>query len=178
VKIPGARPPARLGIAGPSGSGKTTLIVKLLPILSATGLVVSTVKHVHHPVEIDTPGKDSFRHREAGAHEVMIALPDGWVLHHPSRDKKRPGLDEAMARMSPCDLVLVEGFRDMPLPRIQLFELEANPRAVLDLEAPVVAVVGTQKPEGYAVQAFARDDIVGIAAFVAMYARRTRGAAG
>lgn len=178
MKIPGVRPPARLGIAGPSGSGKTTLIEKLVPILTATGLTVSTVKHVHHPVEIDTPGKDSFRHRQAGAHEVMIALPDGWVLHHPARDKKRPGIDEVMARMGPCDLILVEGFRDMPLPRIQVFELEANPVTVVDLEAPVLAVVGTKKPEGYAVQAFARDDIAGIAAFIAMYTRRTRGSTG
>ena len=88
-------PPKVLGIAGPSDSGKTTLIEKLLPLLRQRGIVVSTVKHVHHPVEIDTPGKDSFRHRQAGAREVMIALPDGWVLHHPAPNGQRPQIGRA-----------------------------------------------------------------------------------
>jgi molybdopterin-guanine dinucleotide biosynthesis protein B len=140
--------PKVLGIAGPSDSGKTTLIEKLLPLLRQRGIVVSTVKHVHHPVEIDTPGKDSFRHRQAGAREVMIALPDGWVLHHPAPNGQRPPLADILARMSACDLVLVEGYRD------------------------VVAVVGVAKPAATTVPAFARDDAAAIAAFIQQWMRR------
>ena len=161
-----SRAPVVLGIAGPSDSGKTTLIEKLLPLLLARGITVSTVKHVHHAVEIDTPGKDSFRHRQAGAREVMIALPDGWVLHHPARDGKRPPLADLLARMSGCDLVLVEGYRDVPVPRIAFV---AGAEA---LEANVVAVVGVAKPKGFTVPAFARDDAASISAFIAHWMQR------
>ncbi len=143
-----------------------------MPILVATGMKVSTVKHVHHTVEVDVPGKDSWRHAKAGAHEVMIALADGWVLHHPRRDSGRAALLDMVANMSPCDLILIEGFRDMAIPRVRLFELEANPRTVVVLDPKVVAVVGTKVPEGYAVPAFARDDALGVATFVLQYTKQ------
>ncbi len=160
--------PAILGIAGQSDSGKTTLIEKLLPLLRAQGLTISTVKHVHHAVEIDTPGKDSFRHRQAGAHEVMIALPDGWVLHHPARDGARPPLGDLLARMSGCDLVLVEGYRDVPVPRIAFVNGVEKP------DVNVVAVVGVTKPAGFAVPAFSRDDAPGVTAFITDWMRTAR----
>lgn len=163
--------PAILGIAGQSDSGKTTLIEKLLPLLRAQGLAVSTVKHVHHAIEIDTPGKDSFRHRQAGAQEVMIALPDGWVLHHPARDGARPPLGELIARMSRCDLVLVEGYRDVPVPRIAFVHGMETP------DANVVAVVGVTKPAGFAVPAFSRDDAAGISAFITRWMRAAHASA-
>ena len=82
------------GIAGWSGSGKTTLLKGLIPTLIGRGLSVSSMKHAHHAFDIDVPGKDSYRHAKAGAHEVMIALPDGWVLHHPARKGMRTPLLE------------------------------------------------------------------------------------
>ena len=103
---------------------------------------------------------------KAGAHEVMIALPDGWVLHHPARKGMRTPLLEMVGNMSPCDLILIEGFRDMAIERIRVFELEANPRTVAELDPQVVAVVGTKTPEGYSVPAFQRDDALPIATFI------------
>ena len=99
-----------LGIVGWSGSGKTTLITALLPLLRAHGLSVSTVKHAHHGFDMDRPGKDSFRHREAGAREVLIATGKRWALLH-EVDGDEPPLPELLSRLSPVDLVLVEGFK-------------------------------------------------------------------
>ena len=164
--------PVVLGIAGPSDSGKTTLIEKLLPLLRGRGLVVSTIKHVHHPVEVDVPGKDSFRHRTAGADEVMIALPDGWVLHNHSTGGARAPIEALVARMAPCDLVLVEGYRDLPVPRIQVLGAGKTEGGPESRAANVVAVVGVQAPVGYAVPAFGRDDAAAIAEFIGAYARR------
>lgn len=99
-----------LGIIGSSGSGKTTLIVAVLPRLRARGLSVSTIKHAHHGFEIDQPGKDSYRHREAGAQEVLICSPRGWVLLHENNGPE-PDPADLLRIMQPVDLVLVEGFK-------------------------------------------------------------------
>ena len=108
-----------LGIAGWSGAGKTILIEAILPRLRDAGLVVSTMKHAHHGAELDRPGKDSWRHRQAGAHEVLVTAPGRWALMH-----EEPGLDAALpdllARMAPVDLVLVEGFRQSALPKLEV----------------------------------------------------------
>lgn len=100
-----------LGLAGWSGSGKTTLLTGLIPELVAQGLTVSTIKHAHHEFDIDRPGKDSWRHREAGAGEVMVASARRWALMHELRGAPEPTLDELVARMRPVDLLLVEGFK-------------------------------------------------------------------
>ncbi len=110
---------AVLGIAGWSGAGKTTLIEAVLPHLLAAGLAVSTVKHAHHGAELDRPGKDSWRHREAGAREVMVAAPGRWALMHQEPDVE-PDLPGLLARMSPVDLVLVEGFRRYAIPKLEV----------------------------------------------------------
>ena len=99
------------GIAGYSGSGKTTLLEKLIPQFTARGLRVSVIKHAHHGFDIDRPGKDSYRHREAGASEVLLSCNDRWALMHERRDRSDVTLDELLARLALCDLVLVEGFR-------------------------------------------------------------------
>ncbi len=99
-----------LGITGGSGNGKTTLIVALLPALRAAGLSVSTIKHAHHGFDIDRPGKDSFRHREAGASEVLVATAERWALLH-ENDGAEPSLRALLARLAPVDLVLVEGYK-------------------------------------------------------------------
>ena len=103
-----------LGIVGWSGSGKTTLIEALLPLLRARDVSVSTVKHTHHGFDMDRPGKDTFRHREAGAYEVLVASSQRWALLHEVVGPE-PALPELLARMQPVDLVLVEGFKATPL---------------------------------------------------------------
>jgi molybdopterin-guanine dinucleotide biosynthesis protein B len=100
-----------IGFSGWSGAGKTTLIVKLIPVLLARGLSVSTLKHAHHAFDVDRPGKDSYLHREAGASEVLIASANRWALMHELRGEPEPNLAQLLARMSPVDLVLVEGFK-------------------------------------------------------------------
>ncbi len=109
-----------LGLTGWSGSGKTTLLTALLPILVARGLTVSTIKHAHHGFDLDQPGKDSWRHRMAGAREVMISSGRRWALMH-ELDGPEPALPELLARLAPVDLVVVEGFKANPHPKIEVF---------------------------------------------------------
>ena len=99
------------GLAGWSGSGKTTLLVGLIPELTQLGLTVSTIKHAHHRFDIDTPGKDSYEHRRAGATEVMVTSVDRWALMHENRGEGEPDVDTLISRMSPVDLLLIEGFK-------------------------------------------------------------------
>src|SRR5260370_10616248 len=108
------------GLAGWSGSGKTTLLAALIPELVARGLSVSTIKHAHHEFDIDQPGKDSWRHRQAGAREVMVASARRWAVMHELRGAPEPSLDELVARMSPVDLLLVEGRKRHPHPKIEV----------------------------------------------------------
>ena len=108
------------GLAGWSCSGKTTLLVKLIPALIARGMTVSTIKHAHHAFDIDQPGKDSYAHRTAGATEVMISSVQRFALMHELRGAPEPSLDQLVARMSPVDLVLVEGFREHAYDKIEV----------------------------------------------------------
>ncbi len=112
--------PPIFGFAGWSGSGKTTLIEQVIPRLVARGLRVSLIKHAHHGFDIDIPGKDSWRHREAGASEVLIASDRRWVLMHELRGAASPTLEQQVALLSPCDLVLVEGHRTAAIPKIEV----------------------------------------------------------
>ncbi|MBB2205569.1 molybdopterin-guanine dinucleotide biosynthesis protein B [Gluconacetobacter takamatsuzukensis] len=105
------RQAAIMGITGRSGAGKTTLMVRLLETLAARGLRVSTIKHAHHGFDMDRPGKDSHRHRTAGAHEVLVASDTRWALLHEQQPAPPPTLPDLIARMAPADLILVEGFR-------------------------------------------------------------------
>jgi molybdopterin-guanine dinucleotide biosynthesis protein B len=108
-----------LGLVGWSGSGKTTLLVAVLPLLRARGLRVSTIKHAHHGFDMDRPGKDSYRHREAGAHEVLVAGAGRWALLH-EIEGEEPTLAALLDRLDPVDLVLVEGFKTHPYPKLEV----------------------------------------------------------
>jgi molybdopterin-guanine dinucleotide biosynthesis protein B len=108
------------GFAGWSGSGKTTLIEKIVPCIAARGMSVSLIKHAHHGFDLDRPGKDSYRHREAGCSEVLIMARERWALLHESRGEAEPTLEEALARMSPCDLVLIEGYKAYSVPKLEV----------------------------------------------------------
>jgi molybdopterin-guanine dinucleotide biosynthesis protein B len=108
-----------LGIVGRSGSGKTTLIAAILPLLKAAGLRVSTIKHTHHGFDIDRPGKDSYRHRAAGAHEVLVVSGARWALLHEVQGPE-PGLASLLARLDSVDLVLVEGYKSHAFPKLEI----------------------------------------------------------
>lgn len=110
-----------IGFAGWSGAGKTTLLTRLIPHLIAKGLRVSTLKHAHHAFDVDVPGKDSWRHREAGAAEVLVSSGKRWALMHELRGADEPKLPELLARMSPVDLVIVEGFKRELHPKIEVY---------------------------------------------------------
>ena len=108
------------GFAGWSGSGKTTLIEQLIPRLVSHGLRVSLIKHAHHAFDVDQPGKDSYRHRHAGCSEVFVSSATRWALVHEHRGSGELTLDEALARLSPCDLVLVEGYKRAAIPKLEI----------------------------------------------------------
>src|SRR3954466_13398417 len=107
-----------LGIAGYSGSGKTTLIEKVVPVLVREGLRVSLVKHAHHDFDVDQRGKDSYRHRHAGCSEVLVTSGTRWALMHELRGAREMTMAQALARLSPCDLALVEGYKASPIPKL------------------------------------------------------------
>jgi molybdopterin-guanine dinucleotide biosynthesis adapter protein len=109
-----------IGIAGYSGSGKTTLIEKMIPVLVAEGLRVSLIKHAHHEFDVDQPGKDSYRHRHAGCGEVLISSSRRWALINELRGAPEPSLQEQLKKFSPCDLVIVEGYKSEPIPKIEV----------------------------------------------------------
>ncbi|MCR2746697.1 molybdopterin-guanine dinucleotide biosynthesis protein B [Limnobacter sp. YS8-69] len=132
--------PKVFGFAGFSGVGKTTLIEKLLPILIGKGIRVSVIKHAHHDFDIDIPGKDSYRHRAAGAHEVLITANKRWVLMHELRNEVEPTLEEQLGRLSPCDLVIVEGFKRVEFPKIEIWR-EANGKPMLYPQDPNIVAV-------------------------------------
>jgi molybdopterin-guanine dinucleotide biosynthesis protein B len=110
-----------LGLVGWSGSGKTTLLTALIPCLKAAGLKTSTIKHAHHDVELDQPGKDSYRHRDAGAQETILANAARFALFSEHRNAPEPDLAALIARLAPVDLVLVEGFKSYEFPKIEVF---------------------------------------------------------
>ncbi|MEN3372208.1 molybdopterin-guanine dinucleotide biosynthesis protein B [Dechloromonas sp. ZS-1] len=128
------------GIAGYSGSGKTTLLEKLIPVLTARGLKVSVIKHAHHGFDIDRPGKDSYRHREAGASEVLLACNDRWALMHERRTEAETTLSELLGRLSPCDLVLIEGFKQEPVPKLEVYRPENGKPPLFPERNDIVAV--------------------------------------
>jgi molybdopterin-guanine dinucleotide biosynthesis protein B len=129
-----------IGIAGWSGSGKTTLITRLVPILKARGLSVSTLKHAHHGFDIDRPGKDSFRHREAGATEVIVSSANRWAILHELRDEPEWNLLDLVDKMSPVDLVLVEGFKRDAFPKIEIHRA-ANGKPLIHPEDPYIIAI-------------------------------------
>lgn len=153
------------GFAGFSGSGKTTLIERLIPLFVREGLKLSVIKHAHHDFDFDTPGKDSYRHRAAGASEVMVSGGRRWVLMHELRGAPEPMLDQQLARLAPCDLVLVEGYKHYPIPKIEVWRLGAG-KPVLFPSDPHVIAVATDSPVETALPQFGLDETEDIAAFI------------
>ena len=155
------------GFAGWSGSGKTTLIERLVPRLAARGLTVSLVKHAHHSFDVDQPGKDSWRHRQAGCTEVLVTSAMRWALVHELRGQSELALDEAIARISPCDLLLVEGFKAAAVPKLEIWR-ESLGEPLLFPDDPHIRAIATDDPGRFAgrLTVFALDEIDAIATFV------------
>src|SRR5512139_2268257 len=153
------------GFAGWSGSGKTTLIEKLIPLFVKRGLKVSLIKHAHHTFDVDVPGKDSYRHRHAGAGEVLVTSSRRWVLMHELRGAHEPSFEEQVKRLSPCDLLLVEGFKFAPIPKLEVWRAETGEGMLHPQDPDIVAVASDGKIETR-LPLFALDDHEAIAKFV------------
>lgn len=161
------------GIAGWSGSGKTTLIEKLIPQFTARGLNVSVIKHAHHGFDLDRPGKDSFRHREAGASRVLMLSSDRWVLMRELRNDPEPSLEAQLEMLAPSDIVLIEGFKAAAVPKVEVFR-PVNGKPPLWIDNPhVVAVASDADLEAVApgcpLPTLALNDAVAIADFILAY---------
>ena len=128
------------GFAGWSGSGKTTLIEQVIPRLVARGLAVSLVKHAHHAFDLDQPGKDSHRHRQAGCSEVLVTSGVRWALLHELRGEVEMTLPQALDRLSPCDLALVEGYKAYPLPKLEIWRASVGKPLLHPQDAHIVAI--------------------------------------
>ncbi len=158
--------PRIIGLAGWSGAGKTTLLTRLIPVLVARGVRVATLKHAHHAFDVDQPGKDSHRHRQAGASEVIVSSARRWVQIHETGDAAEATLADLLRRLSPCDLVLVEGFKREAHDKIEIHRA-ANGRPPLHPGDPRIVGIAsdTAFPEA-ALPVVALDDIAGIADLV------------
>jgi len=133
------------GFAGYSGSGKTTLIEQLIPRFVRRGVRVSLIKHAHHSFDVDQPGKDSYRHRHAGASEVLVTSSRRWVLMHELRGAAEPSFEEQMKHLSPCDLLLVEGFKFAPIPKLEVWRAATGEALLHPNDPHIVAVASDEK---------------------------------
>ena len=157
------------GLAGWSGSGKTTLLATVIPELVRRGLTVSTIKHAHHEFDVDRPGKDSYAHRAAGASEVLISSSRRFALMHELRGAAEPTLQELLARMSPVDLTLVEGFKDYPHSKLEIYRASLGKPLLCAEDRHVVAVASDAPVEGLRVPRFDLDDVGAITDFIIMH---------
>lgn len=156
-----------IGLAGWSGSGKTTLVARLLPMLTARGLRVSTVKHAHHSFDMDKPGKDSHVHREAGATEVLVTSAHRWALLHENRGMPEPSMVDLIRYMTPVDLLIVEGFKAHPHDKIEIYR-PANGKPLLARDDPYIVAVATDDAAAIdvAVPVLDLNDVGAIAEFI------------
>ncbi len=160
-----------IGLAGWSGAGKTTLIVKLIPELNRRGLSVSTIKHAHHNFDLDEPGKDSYEHRAAGAEEVLVASANRVALMRELRGEPEPSLPELLRLLKPVDLVLIEGFKRDPYPKIEIFR-KANGKPPMHPDDPhIVALISDVAEPSARLPQASIDDIPAAADLVLAHAR-------
>ena len=162
--------PAIFGVTGWKNSGKTRLVAGLVSTLKSRGFVVSTVKHAHHGFDVDKPGTDSYAHREAGAKEVALVSGKRWVLMHEMRDEAEPTLDEILAKLAPCDIVVIEGFKACPHPKIEATRSETRrDQPIWPNDPSIVAIASDYKIENSGRRVFDLNDISDITDFVTEY---------
>ena len=148
-----------IGLAGWSGSGKTTLLARVIPVLVRRGFKVSTVKHAHHGFDVDIPGKDSHTHRQAGASEVFVSSARRWAHIHELRGEGEPELREILARLVPVDLVVVEGYKRHPHPKLEVYRAAVGKPLLHPEDDWIVAVASDSPAPGSRVPVLALDDI-------------------
>jgi molybdopterin-guanine dinucleotide biosynthesis protein B len=156
------------GFAGWSGSGKTTLIEKLIPRFVQRGLRVSLIKHAHHTFDVDQPGKDSWRHRHAGAAAVLVTSSRRWVLMHELRGAHEPAFEQQLERLSPCDLLLVEGFKFAAIPKLEVWRA-ATGEALLHPNDPHIVAVASDARIETKLPWLQLDDHLAIESFIVKY---------
>lgn len=156
-----------IGVVGWSGSGKTTLIERMIPWFTARGVSVSTMKHAHHGFDMDRPGKDTFRHRAAGAKEVLVLSGNRWALLHEIRDSTEPTMEALIERMAPVDLLIVEGFKSHVYDKIEVHRPALGKDLIARGDADIVAVASDAALAGLGVPVLALDDPPAVAAFIA-----------
>ncbi len=153
------------GFAGWSGSGKTTLIERLVPRLVAQGMTVSLIKHAHHEFDVDQPGKDSYRHRQAGCNEVLVTSAVRWALMHELRGGKELTLADALRKLSPCDLALVEGFKAAAIPKLEVYRASVG-KPLLHRGDDHIVAIASDAPVETTLPVFEIENIPAIANFI------------
>jgi molybdopterin-guanine dinucleotide biosynthesis adapter protein len=155
-----------IGVAGFKNSGKTTLVEKLVRQLTTQGYRVSTVKHAHHSFDIDHEGRDSFRHRAAGASEVAVISRERTAIIHELRGEEPPTLQQVLARLQPCDLVIVEGYKRDTHDKIEVRNVDLDHPALAGDDPTVVAIAANGQVYGAGLPVFDRDDVASLAGFI------------
>ena len=158
-----------IGLAGWSGCGKTTLLTKLIPRLVARGLAVSTVKHAHHAFDLDQPGKDSHTHRLAGASEVLVGSAARWALVHELRGAAEPTLRELLAKLARVDLVIVEGYKREPHPKLEVYRAAVR-KPLLHPDDPHIVAIASDQPVPAGIPVVALDDVDAIVDIILRHA--------
>ncbi len=159
-----------IGVAGFKNSGKTTLVEKLVVELTRLGFRISTVKHAHHSFDIDHEGRDSFRHRRAGAMEVAVVSKSRWAIIHELRDEAEPVLADILEKLAPCDLVIVEGYKRDAHDKIEVRNLSLDHPPLAGDDPTIVAIAATGAVAGPTVPVFDRDDVAALTAFIIKHA--------
>jgi molybdopterin-guanine dinucleotide biosynthesis adapter protein len=154
-----------IGLAGWSGAGKTTLLSRVIPHFIARGLRVSVIKHAHHSFDVDVPGKDSWVHRQSGAVEVLVSSGARWALMHELRGVPEPHLPDLLGKLSPVDLVVIEGFKREPHRKIEVHRA-ANAKPLLFPDDPGIAGIATDTAIETTLPIAHLDDIPAVAALM------------
>jgi molybdopterin-guanine dinucleotide biosynthesis adapter protein len=160
-----------IGVAGFKNAGKTTLVEKLVTELTRRGYRISTVKHAHHSFDIDHEGRDSFRHRKAGASEVAVVSQHRWAIIHESRNEESPPLEGILAKLAPCDLVIVEGYKRDAHDKIEVRNVELDHPKLAGDDATVIAIAANGAVQDAPVPVFDRDDVSALSSFIAKHVR-------
>ena len=155
-----------LGVIGFSGNGKTTLLSKLIPELINRDKSVSTMKHTHHKFDMDQPGKDSYRHREAGAKEVLLTSTNRWALLHELREEPEFDMEALIAKMAPVDILLIEGFKSHDYPKVEVHRPSTGKALLAREDNTIIAVATDESLDGIDVQQIDLNDIGQVADFI------------
>ena len=155
-----------IGVCGFKNSGKTTLVEKLVRHLTEQGFKISTVKHAHHDFDIDHEGRDSFRHRKAGASEVAVVSQNRFAIMNELRGAEPPSLDQVLERLSPCDLVIVEGYKRDTHDKIEVRNLQLNHPDLARVDPTIIAIASNGEISNSTVPVFSRDDVSNLAEFI------------